>query len=262
MLERSLVQSMTFHPATGRSLRALAVGLVSRLAHAVELAAHSAGIRYAHFENRDAFLRALHAEAGFDVLLLDWTCREVQSLQFLGWLRQNLGARVIIVVLASHMEEAERAATLTQGADICMCEPIGMNELVARIAAAVRHSRHLLGKDTVISAGAYTCDLERGHITLHGSVVPLSPREFQIARILFQNLGHLVSRETIEHSVWAVPSVHHARTIDSHICRIRAKLDLGPHNGLLLSAQYARGLLLSALNLPPSANDSTHQGAA
>lgn len=81
-------------------------------------------------------------------------------------------------------------------------------------------------------------------LTLHGSQVELSPREFDLALYLFRNVGKLVPRELIEQAVWGRSIGPDSRTLATHISKLRLKLDLNQKNGVRLVSVYSHGYRL------------------
>ncbi|MNT34803.1 Sensory transduction protein regX3 [compost metagenome] len=81
---------------------------------------------------------------------------------------------------------------------------------------------------------------------MHGRPVPLAPKEFDLAVLLFRNLGSVVPRQAMVDQVWRHHIEPTSRTVDSHLSRVRTKLSLWPHNGVRLSSVYGLGTRLDA----------------
>ena len=82
-------------------------------------------------------------------------------------------------------------------------------------------------------------------LRIEGKLVELSRREYELALMLFQNLGRLLSREHLREAIWGVGIENPSRSLDTHISRLRLKLQLSPANGFVLSAVYGLGYRLA-----------------
>lgn len=210
------------------------------------------------FEEGKLLLRDLRQQT-YDLLILDWSLPDVQGPRVVQWIREELNSRLPILFVTNRREEKDMVEGLAAGADDFMVKPIRVAELQARVRALLRRSypsRH----DAEVIFGAYRfLPVTRG-LQVNGQPVELSHREYELALFLFQNLGRLLSREHLREAVWGVGVETPSRSLDTHISRLRVKLELIPSNGYLLSAVYGLGYRLEAIDsdalapLYPSSN--------
>lgn len=136
---------------------------------------------------------------------------------------------------------------LGAGADDFMVKPIRVGELSARTQALLRRaypSQH----ETEVVFGSYHFYPHSRTLKVHGVSLELKHREYELALFLFQNMGRLLSREHLREAVWGQGPDASSRSLDTHISRLRTKLDLRPRNGFLLSAIYGLGYRLEAID--------------
>jgi len=196
-------------------------------------------------------------DARYDVLLLDRAssiAAATAACDVLKWVRDTLGQGVPVMMLGRGDDEAQVAACLAAGADAYVGEAGRGAELLARVEALARRAAvpgMLAG--TVAPAGfgdmpeqlvsgVYRFVTAERQAWVAGVPVALAPKEFALALLLFRNLGTLVLREAMIRHVWPDGGVHtHARTVDSHLSRVRTKLALWPRNGVMLRAIHRLG---------------------
>ncbi|RZL45298.1 MAG: response regulator transcription factor [Variovorax sp.] len=197
------------------------------------------------FEDSRSLLRELRQQS-FDLLILDWSLPDVQGPQVVKWIRQDLNSRLPILFVTNRREEADMVEGLTAGADDFMVKPIRVAELEARVKALLRRaypSQH----EAELVFGPYHLFPHSRTLQVNGKLVELKHREYELALFLFQNLGRLLSREHLREAVWGLGAETPSRSLDTHISRLRTKLDLRPANGFLLSAIYGLGYRLEAI---------------
>ncbi|SOY41458.1 response regulator transcription factor [Cupriavidus taiwanensis] len=191
-----------------------------------------------------ALIGALRARS-FDLLMLDCDTPGIPALEVLAWVRRTLGNDMPVMLTGTSNEEGFVAACLAQGADSYVPKPLRTAELAARVLALLRRAQ----------PASADCDLEHGpfrfataerQVWVQGKPVLLAPKEFDLAVLLFRNLGSLVLRQTMVEQVWRYHVDAASRTVDSHLSRVRTKLALWPHNGVRLSSVYGLGSRLDA----------------
>jgi len=99
-------------------------------------------------------------------------------------------------------------------------------------------------------------------LSFKGQLLELKHREYELAYLLFSRMGELLSRKYLQESVWGGQADVVSRTLDTHISRLRVKLDLRPENGYRLSSVYSLGYRLESLNNRLAAAESGPEGAA
>jgi len=206
------------------------------------------------YANSEALLRELRRE-NFDLLILDWNIPDMSGLEVVRWVRANLKARVPVLFVTSHVDEADLVEALKAGADDYMCKPVRVPELLARLHALLRRAYPEQTSETLTS-GDYVFDQKAKTLTYKGQLLELKHREYELAYLLFSRMGELLSRKYLQESVWGGQADVVSRTLDTHISRLRVKLDLRPENGYRLSSVYSLGYRLESLrtrapSLPP-----------
>lgn len=218
-------------------------------AHAdlIRCAVESIGLQYVHFGTSKALLRALREET-FDLLILDHHLRDADGVELLRWVRHHLGAKMPVLFLTAYSSDNHMVAALTSGADDYVIEPIPSTVLAARVQALLRRTYGRLedGPDA-LCVGAYVFLRSARTAILHGTPVRLTPKEFDIALHLFENLDRLVPRAAIARAAWGQVIGPDSRTLDTHMCRVRMKLALCPRNGVRLISVYGYGFRLVPL---------------
>ena len=198
------------------------------------------------FTEGKVLLRDLRQQS-YDLLILDWSLPDVQGLRVVRWIREDLNSRIPILFVTNRREEQDMIEGLAAGADDFMVKPIRIGELQARVHALLRRAYPALnGAD--LHFGDYHFSVATHALRIKGRPVELSHREYDLAFLLFQNIGRLLSREHLREAVWGEINEPSSRTLDTHISRLRSKLDLVPSNGFLLSAVYRLGYRLESTN--------------
>jgi DNA-binding response OmpR family regulator len=207
----------------------------------------AAGHTVHHYTQGKAIVRELGRES-FDLYLLDWYVPDLSGTEVLQRLRQKQQIEAPVLFVTSRDAEADIVAALTAGADDYMVKPIRRLELLARVDALIRRSRVRATELTNIDMPPYLMDLSNRTAAVNGVVIEMTDKEFELSVILFQNIGQLLSRGHITESVWGRSSEVQSRTVDTHMSRIRKKLDLGPLNGLRLTPIYNFGYRLEKVS--------------
>lgn len=186
----------------------------------------------------------------FELLLLDWFVPDGNSEEILQWVRRNLGWEVAILVVTAHDEEAGVVRALQAGADDYVVKPPKQNELIARLSAAARRARP--SGLPVLHLGVYEVDIQRHLLSMEGSPVPLTQKEFDLAVYLFQSPGKLLSRDHLLNKIWGLNTEVDTRTVDTHVSRLRKKLLLDGSRGWKMSPVYGYGYRLDRIDAPES----------
>jgi DNA-binding response OmpR family regulator len=206
------------------------------------------------YASSEALLRDLRRE-NFDLLILDWNIPDMSGLEVVRWVRANLKVRVPVLFVISHVDEADLVEALKAGTDDYMCKPVRVPELLARLHALLRRA-YPEQTSEVLTSGPYAFDKKAKTLTFNGKLLELKHREYELAYLLFSRLGELLSRKYLQESVWGGQADVVSRTLDTHISRLRVKLDLRPENGYRLSSVYSLGYRLEALSQRAGAVDA------
>lgn len=135
-------------------------------------------------------------------------------------------SRVPIIVLSSRGDERGKIEALDLGADDYVTKPFGMGELIARIRAALRHRVQEEGAEPVFRSGDLAVDLVRRLVTVSGEEVKLSPKEYDILRLLVIHAGKVLTHRMIMQDIWgAAGDVQYLRI---YIRQLRQKLERNP----------------------------------
>lgn len=135
-------------------------------------------------------------------------------------------SRLPIIMLTANGEEIDRILGLELGADDYIVKPFSPREVVARIKAVLRRAKEQQAADTgIVIHDGLMIDIKSYTVTLNGKPVICTPKEIEILYMLASNPGHVFTREQLLNRVWGYDFVGETRTVDTHIKRIRAKLD-------------------------------------
>ncbi|HEX4859331.1 MAG TPA: response regulator transcription factor [Usitatibacteraceae bacterium] len=185
----------------------------------------------------------------FSLYVLDWGLPGISGLRVLSELRAGKAIDAPVLFCTSRDAETDVVEALAAGADDFIVKPIRKQELAARVAAALRRSYPPQPETGKLQYGAYSIDLNSRQISLKGQPVDLQNREYELALMLFRHVNGVVPREKIIHSLWGNVPLDGSRSLDTHVSRIRRKLDISPANGYALQSVYGRGYRLQALTL-------------
>lgn len=203
-----------------------------------------------HVVHTYASARDLRRDVGresFDVFLLDWMLPEQSGEEVLRWLREQRGESVPIIFLTARNAEEDIVAALSAGADDYMTKPLRRAEMLSRIAAVWRRSQPRSRELDVVEYPPYRFEVSTHRALRNGAPVELTEKEFNLAVFLFRNLGRLLSRGHLLEAVWGLNASVATRTVDTHVSRVRSKLELRPENGFRLTPAYNYGYRLESL---------------
>ncbi len=139
-------------------------------------------------------------------------CREIREL-----------SDVPIIMLTAKSDERDELLGFDLGVDEYISKPFSPKILVARVEAILRRS-NLLSDDSIIKAGEITLNKSAHEVTVEGKPIELSFKEFELLNYFMDNQGLALSREKILNSVWNYDYFGDARTIDTHVKKLRSKL--------------------------------------
>lgn len=201
-----------------------------------------------HFSTAKELQRALQRDS-YDLLILDWILPESSGIEVLQWVRQNLDWRIPVIFMTRRDSEDDIIYALERGADDYLSKPLSEGLVMARVRAM---ERRVFGEKTekeVLKAGNFEIDTGSGIVALNGENVNLTDREVKLAVLLFSNIGRLLSRDYLLENVWGINPDVVTRTVDTHVSRLRQKLELYPENGWQLKAVYQHGYRLEQIAL-------------
>ena len=176
-----------------------------------------------------------------DAVILDLGLPDVPGLEVLRRLRE--WSRVPVLVLTVLADEADKVAALDAGADDYLTKPFGSAELLARIRAILR--RVPTGAEAAaISFGDITVDLAARVVTRGGAEVKLTPREYDLLRILVQHRGRVVTHQQILREIWGPKSEEQTHYLRVHMTHLRQKIEAEPHRPRHLKTESGIGYRL------------------
>jgi len=187
--------------------------------------------------------RALDLAASWhpDVVLLDLGLPDITGLDVIAGIRG--WSRVPIVVLSARQQGEDKVDALDAGADDYVTKPFAMNELLARLRAAVRRAAPADTTEAVVEAGDLTIDLARRRVLRQGSEVRLSPTEWALIEVLVRNRGKLVSRKQLLQEVWGPAYATETGYLRVYAAQLRRKLERDPAHPRHIITQPGMGYL-------------------
>ncbi len=164
-----------------------------------------------------------------DLVLLDVMLPRISGIDVCRELRSR--SAVPIIMVTAKTSEIDTVVGLEVGADDYVSKPYRMRELVARMRAALRRvprSPETSAGHDVLEVGDVRLDPERHEVFVRDSPVGLPLKEFELLEILLDNAGRALTRDTLIAGVWGVDYVGDTKTLDVHIKRLRAKIEVDP----------------------------------
>jgi two-component system, OmpR family, KDP operon response regulator KdpE len=131
-----------------------------------------------------------------------------------------------VIVLSVVGDEAEKVAALDAGADDYVTKPFGMEELLARLRAALRRAD--APTEPVVELGELRIDLEKRAVSVSGELVQLTPHEFALLRVLASNPGKLLTHATLLREVWGRGYGEESHYLHVYVSQLRGKLEPDP----------------------------------
>lgn len=164
------------------------------------------------------------------MILLDVMMPEVDGFEVCRRLRRE--SMVPIIMVTARGEDYDKIMGLDIGADDYILKPFSANEVMARVRAVLRRIQvQEQQKQNVYQTGSLFIDLDRYMVKINDEEVPLTKKEIELLWTLAKNKTKVFSRENLLDSIWGYDYYGDSRTVDSHIKRLRAKLDKYEHIG-------------------------------
>lgn len=157
-----------------------------------------------------------------DLVILDLGLPDIQGHELLRTIRARNDS-VPIVVLSSRGDEAGKVQALDLGADDYVTKPFGMDELLARIRAALRHQLQVHGERPVFRTGDLSVDLVRRIVKVGDKDVKLSPKEYDLLRVLVQHAGKVLTHKFLLHELW--DELTDAQYLRVYVRQLRQKIE-------------------------------------
>jgi len=179
-------------------------------------------------------------QGGIDLILLDLMIPEISGTEVCRQIRAK--SKVPIIMLTAKDSEVDKVVGLEIGADDYVTKPYSARELVARINAVLRRngSESASVESGMITVQGIRMDIDRHQVSVNGIPVSLPLKEFELLEFLMRNAGRVLTRIQLIDRVWGSDYVGDTKTLDVHIKRIRAKIEVDPANPKII--QTVRGL--------------------
>ena len=161
-----------------------------------------------------------------DVIILDVMLPKKSGLDVCRELRKS-GNNTPIIMLTARGQEVDKVVGLKLGADDYITKPFSFMELLARLEAVMRRTRRELPPDQV-AFGDVKLDFRKYQASKAGAPMDLTQREFRILRYFLDHANSVVTRESLLHHVWGYDPSAMTRTVDTHVARLRQKIETTP----------------------------------
>ena len=176
-----------------------------------------------------------------DLILLDLGLPDIPGHDLLREWRDE-GLTLPIIILSSRTDEAGIVRALDFGADDYVTKPFGMNELVARIRVVLRHRLQQQGEKPLFHTGGLSVDLVKRSVRVDGREVKLSPKEYDILRILVQHAGKVLTHQFLLKQVWGnTADVQYLRV---YVRQLRQKIEVSPDQPQYITTETGVGYRL------------------
>jgi two-component system KDP operon response regulator KdpE len=175
------------------------------------------------------------------LIILDLGLPDVNGLDLLSKIRER-DERVPIVVLSSRDDETAKVRALDRGADDYVTKPFGMEELLARMRAAVRHQLQVQGERPVFSVGDLSVDLVRRIVKVGEREVKLSPKEYDLLRLLVQHAGKVLTHKFLLSELW--DETTDTQYLRVYMRQLRRKIEADPERPKYLLTETGIGYRL------------------
>jgi two-component system, OmpR family, KDP operon response regulator KdpE len=178
-----------------------------------------------------------------DLIILDLGLPDIEGLELLRLVRSR-NERVAIVVLSSRGDEAGKVEALDLGADDFVTKPFGMDELLARMRAALRHQLQVQGERPIFRTGDLSVDLVRRIVKVRDQEVKLSPKEYELLRILVQHAGKVLTHKFLLGQLW--DNLTDAQYLRVYVRQLRQKIEFDPERPHFILTETGVGYRLRA----------------
>jgi two-component system KDP operon response regulator KdpE len=173
-----------------------------------------------------------------DLVVLDLGLPDIQGHELLRMIRAR-NESVPVVVLSSRGDEAGKVQALDFGADDYVTKPFGMDELLARMRAALRHQLQVHGERPIFRVGDLSVDLVRRFVKLGDKEVKLSPKEYDLLRVLVQHAGKVLTHKFLLNELW--DDLTDSQYLRVYVRQLRKKIEPSPEQPQFISTETGIG---------------------
>jgi two-component system KDP operon response regulator KdpE len=177
------------------------------------------------------------------LIILDLGLPDMQGYELLKTIRSRTDS-IPIVILSSRDDEAGKVQALDSGADDYVTKPFGMDELLARMRAALRHQLQVHGERPVFRVGELSVDLVRRIVKVGEREVKLSPKEYDLLRVLVQHAGKVLTHRFLLHELW--DDLTDAQYLRVYVRQLRQKIETEPEQPKYILTETGIGYRLRA----------------
>jgi len=177
------------------------------------------------------------------LVILDLGLPDIQGHELLRIIREREES-VPIVVLSSRGDEAGKVQALDLGADDYLTKPFGMDELLARMRTALRHQLQVHGERPVFRTGELSVDLVRRIVKVADREVKLSPKEYELLRVLVQHAGKVLTHRFLLEELW--DELTDAQYLRVYVRQVRQKIEADPERPQIILTETGIGYRLRA----------------
>jgi len=192
------------------------------------------------FDGRTGLDKALTGD--FDLVVLDVMLPGLNGLEVLRRIRKE--SVVPVIMLTAKSEDTDKVLGLEVGADDYVTKPFNPVELLARVKSQLRRYMQLGGGETPkdkLVIGGIELDDKSKQVTLDGEVMPLTPTEYDILKLLMQNVGKVFSTKEIYRAVWKEDPMGAEGSVAVHIRHLREKIEINPSDPRYIKVIWGRG---------------------
>ena len=183
-----------------------------------------------------------------DLVLLDLMLPQMDGLEVCRSLKGNPATAALpIIMLTAKSEEIDKVIGLELGADDYMTKPFSPRELVARVKAVLRRSQKEAALPGELSVGRLRFNFSRYEVHMGNAKLELTPKEYELLKMLATNLGKVFTREQLLEKVWGYEYFGDTRTVDVHVRHLRAKMSTDPETADALETIRGFGYRLREL---------------
>jgi DNA-binding response OmpR family regulator len=178
-----------------------------------------------------------------DLIVLDVMLPVLDGIEACKEIRKS--SAVPIIMLTAKDQEIDKVLALELGADDYVTKPFALHEFLARVKARLRRPLPVPAsdRDSAIALGGIVLDPSRQHLNVRGKDVSLAPKEFALLRMLMENAGRVVTRQTLLDKVWGYDFEGEQQTVSVHIRWLREKIEEDSRNPLHIVTVRSRGYM-------------------
>jgi two-component system, OmpR family, KDP operon response regulator KdpE len=226
---------------TAAPLRVLVVDDEPPIRKLLRMGLGTQGFEILEAPNGKSALELLSQNPG--LIILDLGLPDIQGLELLRLIRAR-NESVPIVVLSSRGDEAGKVQALDLGADDYVTKPFGMDELLARMRAALRHQLQVHGERPIFRVGELSVDLVRRIVNVGDKDVKLSPKEYDLLRVLVQHAGKVLTHKFLLSELW--DNLTDAQYLRVYVRQLRQKIETDPERPQYILTETGIGYRLRA----------------